>query len=140
MEFTTGTGGLTAPASHKLKEEIRQQPFIRPNDVINPINFAVLLEPLWARSTHVMTFRAITLHWPDDHLAFSSSDTSSPAKCSAALGCECVETGNSSIVCRANVSGGFPLRQSPRFMLICFCLFRVGYFGIGYQLVFARLP
>lgn len=30
----------------------------------NPINFtAVLLEPLWARSTHVMTFGMVTLDW-----------------------------------------------------------------------------
>jgi len=35
-------------------------------DAANPINStAVLLEPLWARSTHVMAFRMVTLDWLD---------------------------------------------------------------------------
>jgi len=36
------------------------------HDGTNPINStAVLLDPLWARSTHVMTFRMVTLDWLD---------------------------------------------------------------------------
>jgi hypothetical protein len=31
------------------------------HDGINPISSTVLLEPLWARSAHVMTFRAVML-------------------------------------------------------------------------------
>jgi hypothetical protein len=35
-------------------------------DAANPINStAVLLEPLWARSTQVMAFRMVTLDWLD---------------------------------------------------------------------------
>lgn len=45
------------------------------HDGINVINStAVLLEPLWAKSTHVMTFRAVMLEWPDHWAFFPSTD------------------------------------------------------------------
>ena len=63
---------LIAPASRKLEEEACEQTFVvavvvhvapTRSDQIN--STPMLLEPLWARSTHVMTFRAITLDWLD---------------------------------------------------------------------------
>jgi hypothetical protein len=60
---------LIAPASRKLEEEACEQTLVSAlvaQDGINAINSAaVLLEPLWARSTHVMTFRVVTLDWLD---------------------------------------------------------------------------
>lgn len=60
---------LIAPASRKLEEEAYEQMFVSAvvvHDGINPVNStAVLREPLWARSTHVMTFRVVTLDWFD---------------------------------------------------------------------------
>jgi hypothetical protein len=64
---------LIAPASRKLEEEAREQTFVTAvivHDGLNPINSTVLLEPLWARSTHIMTFRAVMLDRLD-HWAFS---------------------------------------------------------------------
>jgi hypothetical protein len=59
---------LIAPASRKLEEEAYEQTPVSAvvvHDGINPISSTVLLEPLWARSTHVMTFRVVTLDWLD---------------------------------------------------------------------------
>jgi hypothetical protein len=60
---------LIAPASRKLEEEACKQTLVGAevvHDGINSINStAVLREPLWARSTHVMTFRVVTLDWID---------------------------------------------------------------------------
>jgi hypothetical protein len=60
---------LSAPASRKLEEEACEQTLgsaVVVHDGIDPINFtAVLLEPLWARSAHVMTFRVVTPDWLD---------------------------------------------------------------------------
>jgi hypothetical protein len=55
----------SAPASQKLEEEAREWVFVTAavvRDGTNPINSTtVLLEPFWAGSTHVMTFRMVTL-------------------------------------------------------------------------------
>ncbi|HET7384621.1 MAG TPA: hypothetical protein VFJ59_18815 [Pseudolabrys sp.] len=60
---------LIAPASRKLEEEAYEQTLVSAvvvHDGIDPINStAVLREPFWARSTHVMTFRVVTLDWLD---------------------------------------------------------------------------
>jgi hypothetical protein len=60
---------LIAPASRKLEEEAYEQTLVSAvvvHDGIDPINStAVLREPLWARSTHVMTLRVVTLDWLD---------------------------------------------------------------------------
>jgi hypothetical protein len=57
---------LSAPASQKLEEEIRDGMFVTAvvgRDSTKPINSTpVLLEPLWARSTHVMAFRMVPLN------------------------------------------------------------------------------
>src|SRR5262249_54847940 len=54
-------------APHKLEKEAREQIFVMAvsvRDRTNPINStAMRLEPLGARATHVMTFRAVTLDW-----------------------------------------------------------------------------
>ena len=55
--------------------------------------------------------------------------------------CDATKTGSGAFLMTVQMfQVVFPLRQSPRLMLICFCLFGVGHFGIGYQLVFAWLP
>jgi hypothetical protein len=60
---------LIAPASRKLEEEACEKTLVSAAAVhygINPTSSTtVLLEPLWARSTHVMTFRVVTLDWLD---------------------------------------------------------------------------
>ena len=86
---------LIAPASRKLEEEACEQTFVVAvvvHDSINQINSTpVLLEPLWARSTHVMTFRAITLDWLDHGVLLRLTTPPPPdAKTWAILGCECV--------------------------------------------------
>lgn len=64
-----GRPDLIAPAPRKLEEEACEQTFVAAAVVrgsINQINCTpVFLEPLWAGSTHVMTFRAVTLDWLD---------------------------------------------------------------------------
>jgi hypothetical protein len=56
-----------AQASRKLHEETRARMLvcvmIRPDGVDTVYAAAMLLKPLWARSTHEMTFRSIALGW-----------------------------------------------------------------------------